>query len=434
MLGSGPFARRVRTLQGGPPDRVSHFGPTVGLAEPDGIGNVGRRIAGPQICGRGRNGDVMGSAERTAASGQRRRHAAGFAWATVMAWLVAAAFAAGSQAHAADPFTVGSYPVDAEAANAVAAKEQALADGQQAALRSLLKRLVPVSAYPRLKRLSGLKAQNLLAGTAVRTERNSATRYIATLDFSFLPDAVRQTLTREGVPFIDAMAPQAVLVPILKTAGAARQTGWTEAWRGLDLTNTLAPLRLEMARPTLHADTVRMLETGDGSADRIMEGEYNAQLVIAAIAEIDSGAKRLHVTLSGVDAVGPVWLKRSYRLSGGDLDYTMELAAVISLGVLEGRWKAVRARARGGVEVMAAPGVPLQVQVEFQGLVQWNAIRRQLDDTPGVAGLTVNAVSARGADVALSFPGGGAQLAEVLAPQGLQLRNVGGNWFLKASF
>lgn len=363
-----------------------------------------------------------------------RRWQAALAAAAGLAGLVIGGIVAAPPAVAADPFTIGSYPVDAEAANAVAAKEQALADGQQAALRALLKRLVPVSAYPRLKRLAGIKAQNLLAGTAVRTERNSATRYIATLDFSFLPDAVRQSLAREGVPFIDSMAPQAVLVPILKGGNAARQAQWSEAWRGLDLANTLTPLRLEVPRPTLHADTIRMLETGDGSAERILAGEYNSAQVVAAVAEIDSAAKRLHVMLSGVDAVGPVWLKRSYRMSGGDIGYSMELAAVIGLGVLEGRWKALRAGARGGVEVMAAPGVPLQVQVEFQGLVQWNAIRRQLDDTPGVAGLTVNAVSARAADVALSFPGGGEQLAEVLAPQGLQLRNIGGNWFLRSSF
>ncbi len=38
--------------------------------------------------------------------------------------------------------TVGNYPVQATAANAVAAKDQALADGQQGALRSLFKRIV----------------------------------------------------------------------------------------------------------------------------------------------------------------------------------------------------------------------------------------------------------------------------------------------------
>ena len=45
-------------------------------------------------------------------------------------------------------YTVANYPIEAQAENAVAAKEKALADGQQAAFRSLLKRLIPVTAYP----------------------------------------------------------------------------------------------------------------------------------------------------------------------------------------------------------------------------------------------------------------------------------------------
>ena len=49
-----------------------------------------------------------------------------------------------------DVYTVGNYPVDAQAANAVAAKDKALAEGQQAAFRSLLKRVVPVTDYERL--------------------------------------------------------------------------------------------------------------------------------------------------------------------------------------------------------------------------------------------------------------------------------------------
>ena len=63
-------------------------------------------------------------------------------------WIAAAhlgaglAFAAGAD----NAYTIANYPVDATAGNAVAAKQQALADGQQAAFRSLLKRIVPVTA------------------------------------------------------------------------------------------------------------------------------------------------------------------------------------------------------------------------------------------------------------------------------------------------
>ena len=72
------------------------------------------------------------------------------------ALLLAAGLALNTGAHRAataaeEVFTVGNYPVEARADNAVAAKTKAMADGQQAAFRSLLKRLVPVTAYPRLR-------------------------------------------------------------------------------------------------------------------------------------------------------------------------------------------------------------------------------------------------------------------------------------------
>ena len=98
-------------------------------------------------------------------------------------------------------FTVGNYPVEARADNAVAAKTKALADGQQAAFRSLLKRLVPVTSYPRLRRLPPIKAGDLVEGVSVRSERNSSTDYIASLDFSFQSKGVRDLLRREGIPF-----------------------------------------------------------------------------------------------------------------------------------------------------------------------------------------------------------------------------------------
>src|SRR5262245_14570837 len=59
-------------------------------------------------------------------------------------------------------FTVGNYPVEARADNAVAAKDRALNEGQQAALRSLLRRLVPVTAFARLKQLPSVRAGDLI--------------------------------------------------------------------------------------------------------------------------------------------------------------------------------------------------------------------------------------------------------------------------------
>jgi len=152
-------------------------------------------------------------------------------------------------AQAADSvYTVGNYPIQAQADNAVAAKEKALAEGQQAAFRSLLKRLVPVTAYARGKRLDSVKAADLIEGVRVRAERNSSTEYIASFDFSFNAKSVRDLLRREGIPFTDDQAPKVTLVPVWRSAAAQpprEEAAWTNVWKGLDLENSLTPIKLQ---------------------------------------------------------------------------------------------------------------------------------------------------------------------------------------------
>jgi hypothetical protein len=325
--------------------------------------------------------------------------------------------------------------VEAAAEDAIRAKSKAMAEGQQAAFRSLLKRIVPVTAYERLKRLKSIKAADLVDGVSVRSERNSSTEYIANLDFAFQPQAVRDLLRREGVPFIDEQAPPATVIPVLIEGGAVKGTGpWLEAWTALDAQHTLTPLKLEAPRGALLTPgTIKGLGEGEDNAARSLAGEYRADRVLVASAEVDAATSRLNVTLAGTDAVGPFRLKRSYRL-GSDQSYTLELAAVIGLGVIEGRWKAVKAAARGGVELIGGPGEPVRLEAEFSSMGEWNDIRRRLNETAGVDGLTIDGLSARTAELSLRFPGGAAQLSEALAPRGLSLRNAGGTWVLRSSF
>lgn len=336
------------------------------------------------------------------------------------------------------PFTVAKHPVDASAKDAVAAKEKAHGEGQQSAFRALLKRLVPVTAYNRLVRLKQANAADLVDGIAVRSEQNSGTEYIASLDYAFSAEGVRALLRREGVPFVDTQAPEAVIVAVVREGGVEgsprAQNAWAASWQDLDLDNTVSPLRLEAWKPALPGKTQQMLSEGNGQADRTLSGAYGGRPVVVAVAEVDAAQKRLTVILAGRDAVGSLSLKRSYRLADGDLAYTMELAAVVALGTIEGRWKAVNAQSRGGESVMAAPGSAVHLQVEFAGPAQWYEIRQQLLDTPGVEDVREESVSARMAEVSLSFPGGPEQLARALAPRGLNLQGAGGSWLLRSSY
>ncbi len=361
------------------------------------------------------------------------------------------------QANAAGPaeniFTVGNYPVEARAKDAVTAKNTALADGQQAALRSLFRRLVPVTAYRRLKAMPPVKAADFVDGVSVRAERNSTTEYIATLDFSFQPAAVRDILRRNQIPFVDSQALQTVLIPIYRPmADAPFESGqgfWHEAWKGLDLVHTLSPLKLEALKPGITAETIQSLLKNKNGADKIIGDEYKNPRVVVAIAEPDATGKKLSVTLVGTDAVGSFNLQRNYRLNPADKSYTAELAAIVGLGVLEGRWKAGKGGAVGGIDIAAggnsaggndgngpadSAGGAFQLVVEFTTLPEWNDIRTRLLATEGAFDVAVGSVSSRSAEVSLRHAGGRQALAEALATNGLTMSASGSAWRVQSTF
>jgi hypothetical protein len=353
-------------------------------------------------------------------------------------------------AHAQGParadaaYTVGKYPVEATAQNAVAAKEKALAEGQRLAFRSLLKRLVPVTSYNRLAALAGVQAANLIGGVAVKSERNSTTQYIATLDFTFEPTAVRDLLRDEAIPFVDVQAPPVRLVPVYVAPAAEGGTvpvalgaaqgsrTWQGVWRGLDLEHALSPVTLEVPKSPIPADALNAAQSDPEAAAAILGAAARGQPVLLAVAEPDLGAKRLNVTLSGRDAVGPFVLRRSYRYDAADFAYTLELAAVIALGTLEGRWKVARIGTDGEAGRAAAPE-PVQLFVEFRNMREWQEIRSRIAETPGVENFQVGSLSVRSADVALRYPGGGGRLAETLAAKGLRLQSTGGTWLVQTA-
>jgi len=358
-------------------------------------------------------------------------------WPALLGAVAALALTLSGPAAAADKvYTVANYPVEAVAENAVAAKQKALADGQQAAYRSLLKRLMPVTAYPRAKQLASVEAGELVDSVRVRSERNSATEYLANYDFTFRAKSIRDMLRREGIPFTDEQAPVTVLIPVSQGAGGAagapaEQAAWTSNWRGLDLENSLTPIKLEALRKDVAPTMVAAAIAGDPGAVRSLAILYKTERLLLAATEPDAATGRLAVTMAGRDAVGPMLLKRQYRVDPADPGYARELASVVGLRILEGRWKAVHTRGGGGGEAAGGSGdTDLLISVEFRGMAEWQDISRKLSATPGVEELDVAGLSGRGARVTMRYAGGAQRLAEELAQRGLSLRSNGGTWVL----
>jgi hypothetical protein len=340
-------------------------------------------------------------------------------------------------------YTVGNYPVEAHAQDAVAAKEKALADGQQAAFRSLLKRLTPVASYKALANVKGVQAGNMIRGIAVRSERNSTTSYRASLDFSFDADRVRDVLRQRAIVFVDEPARETAIVLVVQPTGAQAAAGsgvgpftaktWREAWSGLDLENGLTPVKLHDRPEGLSPDIIKASLSNPEASLRTIAVLAKSGQALLALAEPDVAARRLHVTLSGTDGVGPIVLRRTWRMDPADAAYAAELASVVALGIIEGRWKAVRVRPAAAVAAAGAPLQPVQLVVEFRTNQEWQSLQRQLAEVPGVSDFSVGGISARSADVALRYPGGGQALAAALAGGGVDLRGSGGAWYARTA-
>ncbi len=381
---------------------------------------------------------------------------------SVVAFCAAATAAAGLLSNAAQAqdtkvFTVARYPVQASAKNAVTAKRRAVSEGQDAALRSLLKRLVPVTLYARLAQLRLPKGDDVITGVQVRSERNSRTDYEAELDFSFSPDSVRRILREAGVAYVEEQAPVTTVVVVYRPpdmvkgkvprgyGAAAGQKQWEEAWAGQDLKNALTPVRARPLIRQVHRDTIRMALEGRGGADRILAGEYGMPRVVLAVLQPDLSTKRLTLDLAGTDPVGPIRLQRRFRFETDDLAFGMELAAVVALGVVEGRWKFVRSGDAGLTNAVARPADivrpgdsaeprlqgPVRMIAQFRSMRRWQQMRQVLEATPGVRRVDVNGLSTSEADLTVAYSGTAQGFRDALLTRGLKLQPIQGGFLLQ---
>lgn len=355
--------------------------------------------------------------------------------AALIALLAAAWLTVSAEAKTPAIYTVAKVDVSAEAENAVAAKEKALAHAQQIALRRLFKRLTAWNAYGKLPVLSDDMVERMVDGFAVRRESNSSTRYIATLDFTFEPNAVRDILNRFALPYTDQQSNEALLIPIMIEGGAERpgsENPWFEAFSNVDTEHALTPMKLEPPRANLSASMVSGLSQASNALFETLTYQYRSENLVLAIAEIDPQASKLKLRLVGRDGVGTFSLDREFSIYNRDIQSTADFAANVSTKVVEGRWKTARLASQGVYDGGSAEVETVPLTAQFSGLKAWQGMRQRLEQIPGVQGLQINGLNARGANLTIDFPGGVSRLAQAAQTQGLALEERGGVWVIFA--
>ena len=340
---------------------------------------------------------------------------------------------AGALAKGAPIYTVAKVSVEAEAKDAVEAKQIAINEGQQTALRILLKRLTHPSAHQRLPMLEDAMVERMIDGFSVRRESNSTTRYIATLDFSFEPGSVRSILNQFGLPYADQQAAPVVLLPVMTEAGGIKTgvgNAWSEALEGVDYEHALAAIRLAPARAEISPGMIS--NPGSPEVLQTLRQQYRSDNLILAIAELDAQRTKIKLRLIGSDAVGGIYLEQNYRITGQDVSQAAAFAAKVTVGIIEGRWKSTRLASLGTASGEVGNLETVALSVQFSGLKQWQGMRQRLQQIPGLQGLDVKALNARGAVISVEFAGGAERLAQAVQSQGLAINAQGGQLVLMA--
>ncbi len=348
--------------------------------------------------------------------------------------LLLLAFCVPAEAQDSGLYTVAKLSVSMKAKDAVTAKKLALVLAKRRALDTVFRRITPFNSADRLPVVKTAAIEGMLEGISVRRERNSATQYLATLDFTFSAEAVRKVLGDKGFTISDQQAEPIAVLPVYIDKGKIIHTGrdpWRNAWNALDLTHALVPMRLSRAGPSFTMESLTSLLGGDVQAFVALRDKQKTGKLVLAIAELTADGQTLTTRLFGVDRVGSVSLNRNDPVFKRDMKSAANRASQIMLSVIEGRWKLSHSTA-GGTGDDATP-TSIGVVVEFAGMRQWRDIRARLVKVPGVNGLDVKSLSARTAQVAFQFPGGAERFSRALASHGLSLHGGGGSLILRSN-
>jgi hypothetical protein len=335
----------------------------------------------------------------------------------------------------ADLFTVSPVPVDATAANASAARDLAIAEGEQQAFRMLMDRLTQPNDRARVPKVTLAQLNDLVQGFEVANERRSGVRYLADYTFHFRPEAVRQFLRRAGIAFAETPSKPLIVLPVLHALGRSLlwddPNPWREAWANTKSASGLVPL----VRPFGDLDDVQAIDAdtaaqGDDAGLRAVAKRYGDGdvLVTQATLKIDGGQHIVDVTSTrytpGVAGVEQTWVSSTTANPGESDADAMGRAVAATQAQVEEAWRLANTldTNQSGTLLARVPAASLQ---------EWVAVRDRLSGMAAVRSSRLLALDREGARIEIRFIGDAMQLRLALAQRDLELSGNDPDWVLQ---
>lgn len=325
----------------------------------------------------------------------------------------------------AQEMAVTDVAVDASAADAVTARELAIAEGQAVAMETLLRRLVPADQAERVRRPSPATAAEAVRSVEIADEQIGSTRYRARLTVAFDADAVAAELARQGLSGTVASG-RVLVLPVLRRGNDVDLWGADNPWRDAWLSEAERSGAPELVVPLgdlqdVAAITVEAAIALDPAGLRRLASRYDASEVVVAIAEVASDPSLgVPVLVRTVGSKGSVADRRLTGPGAGSPAVALAEAAAATRRALL-------------APVASGPTERLEVTVPLADLGSWVQIRRRLAAIGEIREVALRAYSRREAKVRLGYAGDLGAVQGRLAENGLGLVQENGGWRLLRS-
>ena len=330
---------------------------------------------------------------------------------------------AGTMAEASNSiFTVDNVVTDVEAANAIAARENAFQQAQEVAFKKLAQRMLSRSELIGFESPTGLALSALIQDYEVRDEKLSAKRYSAIYKFRFKSDKVRDYFDKSGANYSDVASKPLLILPFVqKPEGGvtiwADNNEWLKAWNNVQYQDALVPVLVPIG------DLMDVNDIGDDEALtyssrrlQAMLRRYNASEAVIAFAKEIEGDK-LEVQIYRTDREQPEYVHQilqpifseevvnsldiSQVEKKVDMTKTYDEAVTKVREALREDWKEktiVQSTDNGSGRVA--------VVVQYNSINEWTQIQRALGRVDAINDIEIRDLSSREAYLLLSYRGG----------------------------
>lgn len=338
-------------------------------------------------------------------------------------------------AGAAETYDVPGIQVDVTAETAAAARDQALAEGEGKAFAALLAQFVDADTAAALADTDAETIRSLIRDFSISSEKSSAVRYLATLDYRFDAEAVQAFLTQRRAKFAAPPSEPVAVVPVWEAQG--RTVLWDDPnpWRNVwELRNpgaggvpTVVPAGDLGDIATL---SVEQATSGYGEALTALAERYRASGILVTHARLVSDMRKdtslvvVESSRYGDDGNRQWTTDLTVRSKEGeDLDALLARAVGEVSDVLTRRW-------RQSATVDASEVAELAVQVPISSLRDWVDVRSRLDSVAAVRKFDMLSLSRDAVRLKLVYMGGLSALQEALAASGMTLIQGADGWLL----